>query len=343
MSERITVARQGMRDVTYTLPEETWRVSNSELGTFAWCKRNWWLTYYKRLGLQREDPVSAAGLGTLVHIGLEVWHDPDEDCDGLQGERAIATVRERIAEDSAHFAENVAKVAKIEKQGALAITMLEGYFEWLEETGADMGIETISVEEKLELPVPGLPGVHLLGKLDRRIRRELDGARMFMDHKTVQSIDQTVSLAYMQPQFRHYHMLEYLKFLAEREAGNTEPFERTDGVLINMLRKVGRGKTAKPPFYGREDVRHNVTVLRSHWTQVIGQILAILETREALDNGADHQEVVPPNVSRDCEWRCIFRPICPMFDDGSDVRSVIQLHYTETDPLARYSDDDEED
>lgn len=337
---RQTVERAGQHPVTYTVPEEPHRFSSSELGTFRWCKRNWWLTYYRRLGLIREDPVSAAGLGTLVHLGLEAWYSiPVEE---RSADYSLAVTQARINEEAAHFAENVEKVTKIEKQGKLALTMLEGYFEWLEETGADAGLEVISAEEKLVLAVPDLPGVRLLGKLDVRVRREIDGARLFIDHKTVQSIDQTVSLAYLQPQFRHYHLIEYLKFLQDREAGEVGEFEHTDGVLLNMLRKVGRGKTAKPPFYSREELRHNVTLLRTHWSQVIGQILEILEAREALDNGADHQAVAPPSPSRDCEWRCIFRPICPMFDDGSDVQSVIQSYYTETDPLARYGDDNDE-
>ncbi len=329
MNERVTVEREGIRPVTYTVPDEPHRFSNSELSTFKWCKRNWWLAYYQRLGLQRADPVSAAGLGTLVHLGLEVWYETGDS------DAAVGQVRLRSDGDLAHFAENEHKVAKITKQVTLAVVMLEGYFEWLEDTGADQGLETIGVETIVDVPAVGLPGVHLLGKLDRRVRREIDGATLFMDHKTVQSIDQTVAQAYLSPQFRHYHLLEYL------EALNTGSGERTDGVLINMLRKVGRGKTAKPPFYAREEVHHNPHVLRSHWTHVIGEILEILETREALDVGADHHSVVPPSPGRDCEWRCIFRPICPMFDDGGDVRTVIQLSYTETDPLSRYGDDDE--
>ena len=336
MTERVTVERAGRSAVTYTVGETPRRFANSELSTFRWCKRSWWLSYYRRLGVLREDPVSAAGLGTLVHLGLEVYYA------GGTPEEAIAAVRARFAADLEHFAENPEKCKRIEKQGALAVTMLEGYFEWLEETGVDQGLEVIATERKVEVPIDGLPGVVLLGKLDMKVRREFDGARLFVDHKTVQSIEQTAGLAYMQPQFRHYHLIEYLLWLEDRAAGDTEPFERTDGVLLNMLRKVGRGKTAKPPFYGREEIRHNETLLRSHWRQVIHQILEILETQTALDNGADHQEVCPPNVTRDCDWRCPFKPICPMFDDGSDVQSVIQSFYTETDPLARYEDDENE-
>jgi hypothetical protein len=341
VSELIEVTRTGRSPVRYTAGDEPRRFSNSELATWKWCKRSWMLRHYRELGLLREDPVSAAGLGTLVHLGLETWYAAPAG--QRDAEACLEAVRERVKADILLFEERPEKVVKINKQGKLAVTMLEGYFEWLEETGADSELEIISAEESVDLPVPGLPGVRLLGKLDVRVKRHIDGARLFVDHKTVQSIDQTASMAYMQPQFRHYHLLEYLKFLDDQAKGLTETYERTDGVIVNMLRKVGRTAAAKPPFYGREEVHHNVTVMRNHWTQVVGIILEILEAREALDNGADHHEVCPPSPSRDCEWRCIFRPICPMFDDGGDPEAVIRFSYTQTDPLARYGESDEED
>lgn len=320
------------------------RFTNSEVAAFKRCRRKWWLAYYRKLGLLRdEDAVSVAKVGTLTHLGLDTYYS------GGTPDVAVESVRVRVAQDIAALiardptAAGGTRVQKVEKQGALVVTMLEGYFEWLEETGADMGLETIASEEKVEVPIAGLPGVSLLGKLDTRVRRELDGAVLFVDHKTITgSTDDYAEGLYRSPQFKHYHLLEYLRHLADVEAGLADPESEhrgTDGVIVNMLRRVGRGKTAKPPFYGRHEVRHNVHVLRTYWAQVMGEITRILDVEQQLDAGRDPQEIVPPNATRDCSWDCFARPICPMFDDGSDVESVISMAYVVGDPLARYDDE----
>ena len=321
------------------------RFTSSELSAFRRCPRKWWLTYNRGLGLIRdEDAVSTAKVGTLVHSGLDTYYS------GGTPEVALEGMRVRNAQDIEALTkagDSETKIGKVRKQGELAVTMVEGYFEWLSETGADAGLTVVGSEQALEVPVAGLPGVALLGKFDTRVKRDSDGAIMFIDHKTIgTSIDAYEEGIYRSPQFRHYHLLEYLKHLADVEAGIADPDSEhrgTDGVIVNMLRRVGRGPRSKPPYYGRAEVRHNIHVLRTYWAQVMGQIVRILETERALAAGADHQEVVPPNATRDCSWDCPFKPVCPMFDDGSDVEAVLSMAYREVDPLARYADEDDTD
>lgn len=305
--------------------EQVRRFTNSELSTWRQCRRRWYLTHYRKLGPICEETVSAASLGTLVHFGLETYYS------GHNPAATLADVRDYIAADleDADFVSEPTKYKKIQKQGDLAVTMLEGYFEWLEETGADSDLEFIAAERHIEVELK--PGVSLLGKLDAKIRRRSTGEEFFLDHKTTMSIEQTEEQAYRSSQFRTYALLEYLEALAAGELPSTS------GVLVNMLRKVGRTAASKPPFYGRFEFSFNSIMLRNHWVQVMAEIERIEWATEALDEGLSHHTVVPPSPSRDCSWMCPFKAICPGFDDGSDVESVIEMFYVQRDPLERYT------
>lgn len=302
------------------------RFTNSELTTWKTCRRQWWLAYYRRLGPIREETVSAASLGTLVHLGLEAHYN---------GEDALAAMEIRMLADREAVMDlvDVEKLKKFDKQCVLAKTMVEGYIEWCEETGTDSDLEFIGAERAVEVEL--MPGVTLLSKLDAKFRRRSTGVELFMDHKTVASIEQTEEAAYRSSQFRTYALVEYLESLS------TGAPAQTSGVLLNMLRKVGRSATAKPPFYGREEFSFNTELLRNHWQQVMAEIERVLTVEEALDRGHSHHTLVPPSPSRDCSWRCPFKSVCPMFDDGSDAEGVLSAFFAERDPLARYGEDAE--
>lgn len=295
-------------------------VTYSERKKFKRCRRAWWLAYYRRLGLKQEENVSAASLGTRVHAGLQIIYTPGDERDPL------VMLEEWLEADLDADPGNV----KLKKQGELARTMVEGYLQWLEETGSDEDLRIISAEEAISTPLvlPSGETVLLLMKLDVRMERQSDGAVIFMDHKTVQSFSELEALAALNEQMKTYHVGEALH----------DPSRRTDGAIFNMLRKVGRGPTAKPPFYGRLDVHHNVHVRRAYYTQMVGEIEEIRRTEERLDAGENPIVVVPPNSTRDCTWDCPFLPVCPMFDDASmNPERVIHSYYSEVDPLARYN------
>lgn len=303
------------------------KVTNSEITTFRRCKRKWYLSQYRSLALQREERVSAASLGTLVHLGLEQHY---------LGQNALYFMQARIDMDREALVLEEGppdRLKKFDKQAALALTMVEGYIDWLEESGADADLEFIATERAVEVEI--LPGVMLLGKLDAKVRRRSTGEELFLDQKTVQSIESTAESAYRSSQFRTYALLEYLDALTRNETPGTS------GVIVSMLRKVGRGATARPPFYGREQLSFNTTMLRNHWLQVVSEIERIQDTEARLTAGESHHVLTPPNPTRDCSWDCPFTPICPQMDDGSDVESVISFAYVVRSPLARYGDADE--
>lgn len=307
------------------------RSTYSERKVFKACRRRWYLGTYRRFARAREE-IGAATLGTRVHEVLGVHYDPKDV------RKPLEVFEARAAADlgACDPADEKALTGEIE----YARAMVEGYFEWLAESGADEDLNVLSAEEAIEATLGEIRGriVTLLSKQDVRVQRRSDDAVLFMDHKTVQSFEERVNLLHLDEQMKSYHLCEYLLALAGVDAYASGA--RTDGALYNMLRKVKRSLRAKPPFYAREEQHHNMNVLRSYWYQVWGEMEEILRVEDALDAGADHRVVAPPNPTRDCSWSCPFLPVCPMFDDSSmQAERVLESAYVEIDPLARYGED----
>lgn len=307
----------------YEFKLEGYHVSNSELQTFKRCHRKWWLTYYRELRMKRPDVTGPRAIGTRGHLALSAYYaEPPQN--------AFDVFNEAADVDRARVAENPEKLAQLEKDIELGRIMLEGYFQWLEETGADDGLEVVGNEEVVEAKFADVLGtsVVLVGKLDLRVKRDSDGLRLFEDHKFIQSLEDPV--LHLNEQLLQYQLLEYLQFL------NDQTGEYAVGGLYNMLRKVKRTANAKPPFYARVEVRHNMKELQSYWMRVYGEVTAILELRAKLDTGADPRQVAYPTPRRDCSWDCDFLMVCPMFDDGSASEEMLAEYFERHDVHDHY-------
>lgn len=300
--------------------------SNSELQTWKRCKRKWWFAFYRRLGLKEREATSARSRGNRVHAALAGWYGTDHI-------NPYETLAETIAHDLDEFPQ---QAPEIQKEADLCQAMLEGYFDWIAETGADQGLQVLGSEQTIEVPLEvNGSSVLLRGRLDLRTFREQDGARFFLDHKTVGNLTEPVRMLHMDEQMLMYHLLEYLDAVA-----NGRPIDALmGGGLYNMLRAVKRTSQAKPPFYERVEVRHNAEELRNFYIRVHGEISDIISTRGVLDAGQDPKWTVYPSPRRDCTWDCAFLPVCPLVDDGSNVEGLITQLYDEIDPYARYADD----
>src|SRR5690554_6315166 len=287
------------------------RFSNSEIQTFKRCRRKWYLGWYQRLRLRNQDPVGALAIGNRVHRALEAWYVPEGDnpTDPRTAlEAAIASDWEACKQAYAEIGQEPPPelVKEFNENTALERAMVEGYMEWLIETGVDSGLRVVAPETYLEGQTQG-PGsnvdVLLIGKLDVRMIREYDGVRLFMDHKTTLSLTEPLKTIRLDEQMLHYHVLEWL---SDVEGG------RCDGALYNMLRKVKRSARAKPPFFDRVEVRHNLKELEAFKKQLIGVIRTMIETRTRLDNGEDPAVVAYPTPNKQCGWDCDFLPVCPI-------------------------------
>jgi len=263
-------------------------------------------------------------IGSVYHSALEIYY--------REGRTDIADmVRANTDELVGQYPEYE---KDIRKDGNLAAVMIEGYFEWLEMEGADIGYKVVGAEEPVEVPLPGY-AFSLRGKIDARLERETDEAWLQLEHKTVQNLTDIPKYAQSAPQFLTYDLLAFLK--AKEEGGRP-----TDGVIVNMARRVLRTAKANPPFYGRHEVRHNLDELRAHYRHVVAIGEDIEQTRKRLDSGEAHHDVCPPASGRNHLYMCKCAPITTMFDDGSDIEGFLADFYEEHDPMERYGEDREE-
>lgn len=312
------------------------RMSQSRLKDFQRCKRRYWLRHVRRLAPRLHGPVGPLQSGTRVHEALEAFYTPGSNTDPRQAlEDAISNAaREYHAQCVKLDVEpDSAVIDKFMKDTDLERAMIEGYFEWLTDTGADAYLKVIAAEEQISISSDqlgaefGVP-VDIVGKLDARVLDEVTGFVQFVDHKTVQNFTQILPTLQSDPQMLHYHLL--LSIL--------HPEEHVDGALYNMLRKVKRGKTAKPPFYMREPITHTAIEVESYRLRLIGLITDVIEFESRVQQLGELgvQMFAQPTNTRDCVWDCDFFNICGMFDDGSRVEAAVQELFEERDPLARY-------
>jgi hypothetical protein len=306
------------------------RISNSEIQTFKRCRRKWYFNYYLWLKPNFERETGPSPIGIRVHDVLSRYYTAKMlgfDTDACVAD-ALTYHNEHLVKDVIENANTGEDLDTFQKECELTRIMLEGYFEWLAETGVDEGLVVTGAETSVEF-LTTIFDVELtiLAKLDIRILRELDGARLFMDHKTAQELSTPLKTMHLNEQFLHYDWIM-------RQLGLPE---RVDGGMFNFLRKVKRTATMKSPAYGRLEVRHNERELDAFEKRLRGEIRAILSLRNALYTGTDPLTLVYPTPTRDCAWDCPYFQVCPMVDrqDGSAER-VIELSMRKVDPYERY-------
>lgn len=339
------LASELLGDALLNEADGVYRVSNSELQTFKRCRRKWWLGWYRRLMLQTEDFTSVRATGTRVHRALSYWYVPDgekrvDPRDAL--ERVIVddwTKVARLAQERQTSDEQLGELAVEFAQATnLERAMVEGYVQWLEETGADADLRITASETPLVVDQVVNMGeqyhnverqVQFIGLLDVRATRVTDNVNLFVDHKTVGDLNAPVVTLPQNEQMLHYHLMEFLSL--------DDSDVRCDGALYNMLRRVKRSAKAKPPFYDRIEVRHNRFELESYRRRALGATREILIAVDRLERGEDHLEVVYPTPTPECRWSCDFFAVCNMLDDGSrGANDMLNALYRTTNPLERY-------
>lgn len=296
------------------------RISNSEIQTFKDCRRKWYLGYYRALKRKEKSFSGPLALGSRVHKALEIYY--------RDGVMLLDAWSDLVAEDRVLLDFGLRDPTDFENEAELGRIMLEGYLDWNSEEGIDAELDVVSSEERLTLSM--LDGrVELIAKIDQRVKRKVDGVRLFRDFKTSANFSDMTKTAHLNEQFLTYQVIESAK---------KDEATRCDGALITMLKKVKRTASARPPFYDQIEIRHNVFALRNFWNRLHGELREMLAVREALDAGVDHQVVAYPRPSRDCTWKCDFYSICGMFDDGSAVEPAIHDMFEKGEPYEYYED-----
>jgi len=312
------------------IPDDT-IASYSDLGKHSQCKRAWWLATYRRLRPLDEPMTGPLPFGSRIHAALEAYYDGTVPSPVLAWSALMA---HEYAVDESNSGFNA---AKLDKESKLGHAMLEGYVEWIEQTGEDAKYEVIGVESSLSQYVT-LPirvdgeeltvSVLIRGKLDRRLRRKSDGAVLVGDFKTTASVAETaIADQLASPQPRLYLLLE---------RHNSAPHQWSAGFVITMLRKVLRTKTSSPPYYVR--LEHNVTEveLQAYTRRLKGAVEDLATTKLRLDAGRDPHEVAYFNPGWWCK-SCPFKLACDLMQtQPAGAEAMLTDLFYEGDPWARY-------
>jgi hypothetical protein len=309
------------------------KFSNSEIQTFKRCRRKWWLGWHRGLKLRDEDQTGVRQIGNRLHRALEVAYTP-----GGPIHDALLPAHEGIvAHDRMLVVASNADQFTLDQFTAdvdLERIMLEGYIQWLEETGADSNLEVIAAEQYVEAWINEVHAA-IIGKMDVIVRVRTTGAWRFIDHKSVGTLTQPLEQLPRNEQMRHYTLLQWM---------TRPPGQRVDGALFNMLRRVKRTGRAKPPFYAREEVFYNRHVIENFYDRLVNEIATIQDVEAQLMHDPNLNDPLPlvyPTPLGQCSWDCDFVKICHMFDDGSRVEDAIAAQYEVGDPLSYYDRDKE--
>lgn len=281
----------------------------SEIRNWQDCHRSWMNGYY--LGLTTpefsgDSKPSKAEVGTWVHADLESYYNAP-----------VGTARPGDWHRTVPVPVSENWQTEWDKAHRLAQVMLDGYAEWLEETGVDAGEVTWGTEVELEIPLGVIEGdnVTVITHIDRIVHDTTFDRWIIEDTKTVDQVAKDAVFAI------ESQLLTY-----------TLAVQHNLGVPVaecrhNMLRRVLRTARATPPFYERTSITPSAAQLESHELALRSLTREIVLAYQALEAGADHRYIAPPHATRDCSWKCKFLPICAMHDDGSDLDGVRQALY----------------
>lgn len=307
-------------------------VSHSEFNAYRRCRRSWFVHYVLKRAQPPAEP-GALDLGRITHEGLEV----------ITNNGTLSEAKQRIlavAKEDAETAEmtritlglpNIPLSEQWMEAAGDAQNYIEGYVQWLEDTGADQRYVTYAAEEEMQMPLvtgrtTGRQWI-LRGKLDRRMRDRATGRLTYMDYKTCATFESVMDRAYISEQFPCYEaLLEY-----------NHPDEQCSAGVWRMLRKVKRARNAEGEFF-RD---HSVSINAKHVNAVITRfgIMALeMDLLEHMWFEFGDTDVFYPTPNDSCRWQCPIKHECPMFDDGSRVFDMLDVQFVEINPYARYGE-----
>jgi len=246
-------------------------------------------------------------VGTQVHLGVEAINK------GLEPLPVMDAAKKAHQELTAALGLPWSK--EWEEVYVLSRIMVAGYVDWLAETAANAGEETVGVEIPFEvvMPLPILGDrVIITGRVDHLIRDTFTNELIVEDTKTVDGLDAAVEMLQIDDQGRNYCIL------ASASLG-----EHVNRFRHNMLRKVKRTAKAVPPFYGRHAVRYSEVQLNNSWRHLYRTVEDIVAQLQAVEQDRDRHHDWPPVPSKDCSWRCDFKHICPVMDTDHDWHGAV--------------------
>lgn len=293
-------------------------IRQSEFTAAQRCPRKHHLQYTRGLtpltdpGFRRQPASGQRDAGSAAHAGLEVIHK------GGSLDEALTAVTAYVDEvRSIRLVGDLPELSKADDPewwavDRLARTMVEGYVEWLAETGFDAGFETLAVEWEWDQEIPGTGGLRAYGKVDLVGFDHVRQGVVVDDNKSVTSFSQTPMPVDFQ--LRTYAWAWWM-------ATGDAPVRAGH----RMLRRVLRTAKSKPPYFMYAPIHLDEQILVKH-----GQVLAVraldIQTKRLYGGNIEHPALYPV-PTKDCSWDCDFTSVCPMVDEGDDWEDLLDRHF----------------
>lgn len=274
------------------------RVRQTEMTDFTTCRRMHWFRYvHNVVPAPSEYPVTNRDTGTAFHLGVaEILRGA-----GLGG--AYAAIDKFVADESGLDREDYKRDPDWSKVHDYATAMVTNYQGWRREH--ELPMETLAVEHAWELNP--MRGITLHGTIDAVLYDPLVDHLILRDYKTVSSFGQT-------PKEVDFQLRTYA-YAWWKETGNVP--RRAEHLMAKRVKRVKSGM----PFE-RFQVPIDETILRRHEGHLMQRLSEIQQCSPDVESYERY-----PNAGPHCDWKCSYKDVCPMVDDGSDYLEVLDLHY----------------
>src|SRR6185295_18040174 len=147
-------------------------ITKSRLETFNRCQRLHHIQY--NLGYRTLAPREAMDFGSLFHTGLDAWWKSYKDgVEMVALSNAIAAMNEYRSINVTAIDDAAAAKAEILMK-AYDVRWASSMVEW----------DVLGIEVEFVVVVPGRRRLRVAGKLDKLLRKRVDGSIWFAEHKT---------------------------------------------------------------------------------------------------------------------------------------------------------------
>lgn len=287
----------------------------SEITTWQECRRKHHFAYTigaSPIGEGLIQPAkSGRDAGTLAHRGVEVINK------GGSLPEAHTAITDKV--DELRAVRNPDPLLPLTKEDdkawwevdRLAKAMVSNYVEWMSQ-GNEIGVRVVEAEHAWEVEVPDTIFT-VYGTTDAIVFDQMVDGIIVRDYKSVTTFAQT-------PEQVDFQLRTYA-WAYWQETGVVP--KRAEHLM--MKRVLGTGN-AKAPFFERYPIPIDEDILRRHGDQLEYRVTEMGKTLRAAGGDPEFPGLFP-NPTRDCSWKCQYREVCPMVDDGSDYESMIEFNF----------------
>lgn len=275
-------------------------ITHSDISNFLTCRRKWYYDYV----LDFRSPEKLTGplaLGTRVHAALEALYLGETDDPVAWIEKKGREELERLDFQPNTKPWDYSQMYEDMIVGRNCVTL---YMEWLEETSADAHFRTVSVEEKVEVPI--LDGrVVLRGKVDLLQEDITNGLMCSTDFKT--TADWGGGLReQLERSYQHWCYLIALQ--------HTYPDRIVECAQYTVIHKVKKIPAVAPksPLVQRFTVPGTRRNIGTKTAQIERIAMEMISLRDRTDPA-----VFYPSPGKACSW-CDYKSPCEIADESSE-------------------------